>query len=174
MKYQDLNSEKYLKSKLKAPRGRAPDPAYIEGQRILVEAMKYLAQQDPAGNREAVLLLSEHFRTRFRISDHPGVGSNEPVAQPSEPQSGKVDIEKRVRARLRIYPQKLMGLAPKRLPDAEEQRNPQTTSEKEGFYLAVGPDVSVKQLKATLETLADYYRACGGAGFHAEVSGETS
>jgi hypothetical protein len=50
---------------------RTRDPRYIEGQRTLVEAMKYLAQQDPDRNREAILLLSEHFRTRFRMSDRP-------------------------------------------------------------------------------------------------------
>jgi hypothetical protein len=33
--------------------------------------MKYLAQSDPKGNREAIELLSEHFRTRFRMSDSP-------------------------------------------------------------------------------------------------------
>jgi hypothetical protein len=49
---------------------RNSDPRYIEGQRLLVEAMKYLAQ-DPDKNRDAVLLLSEHFRTRFRMSDRP-------------------------------------------------------------------------------------------------------
>ncbi|HEV3036769.1 MAG TPA: hypothetical protein VHA33_03185 [Candidatus Angelobacter sp.] len=48
------------------------DLRYIEGQRLLVEAMKYLAQQDPAQNRDAVMLLSEHFRTRFRMTDRPG------------------------------------------------------------------------------------------------------
>ena len=56
-------------------RSRGPkssDPRYIEGQRVLVEAMKYLAQQDPTQNREAVMLLSEHFRTRFRMTDRPG------------------------------------------------------------------------------------------------------
>ncbi|HEY6305494.1 MAG TPA: hypothetical protein VI488_03425 [Candidatus Angelobacter sp.] len=47
------------------------DARYIEGQRLLVEAMKYLAQQDPDGNKEAIMLLSEHFRTRFRMSDRP-------------------------------------------------------------------------------------------------------
>lgn len=51
---------------------RSSDPRYIEGQRLLVEAMKYLVQQDPEQNRDAVMLLSEHFRTRFRMSDHPG------------------------------------------------------------------------------------------------------
>lgn len=50
---------------------RNQDPRYIEAQRLLVEAMKYLAQQDPEGNKDAILLLSEHFRTRFRMSDHP-------------------------------------------------------------------------------------------------------
>lgn len=47
------------------------DPRYVEGQRLLVEAMKYLVQQDPARNKDAVMLLSEHFRTRFRMSDRP-------------------------------------------------------------------------------------------------------
>jgi len=44
---------------------------YIEGQRVLVEALKYLVQQDPGQNRDAVMLLSEHFRTRFRMTDRP-------------------------------------------------------------------------------------------------------
>ncbi len=52
-------------------RPQSEDPKYIEGQRLLVEAMKYLVQQDPEQNKEAVLLLSEHFRTRFRITDRP-------------------------------------------------------------------------------------------------------
>lgn len=47
------------------------DPRYVEGQRLLVEAMKYLAQSDPVANREAVTLLSEHVRTRFRMTDSP-------------------------------------------------------------------------------------------------------
>ena len=51
---------------------RTLDPRYIEGQRLLVDAMKYLAQQDPDRNKGAIMLLSEHFRTRFRMSDHPG------------------------------------------------------------------------------------------------------
>ena len=50
---------------------RVQDPRYIEGQRLLIEAMKYLIQQDPDANKGAVLLLSEHFRTRFRMSDRP-------------------------------------------------------------------------------------------------------
>jgi|SRR5882724_5589499 len=47
------------------------DNRYVEGQRMIVEAMKYLAQTDPQGNRAAVEFLSEHFRTRFRMSDSP-------------------------------------------------------------------------------------------------------
>ena len=50
---------------------RKSDPKYIDGQRVLVEAMKYLAQSDPEQNRPAIQLLSEHFRTRFRMSDKP-------------------------------------------------------------------------------------------------------
>jgi hypothetical protein len=50
---------------------RVKDPRYIEGQRVLIEAMKYLIQQDPENNKTAVSLLSEHFRTRFRMSDRP-------------------------------------------------------------------------------------------------------
>jgi hypothetical protein len=50
---------------------RSSDTRYIEGQRLLVDAMKYLAQQDPEENKPAILLLSEHFRTRFRMSDRP-------------------------------------------------------------------------------------------------------
>jgi len=52
-------------------RDRSSDPRYVEGQRLLVEAMKYLAQSDPSANRNAIELLSEHFRTRFRMSDTP-------------------------------------------------------------------------------------------------------
>ena len=50
---------------------RTSDPRYVEGQRLLVEAMKYLAQADPRANRGAIEFLSEHFRTRFRMSDSP-------------------------------------------------------------------------------------------------------
>jgi len=52
-------------------RVRTSDPRYVEGQRLLVEAMKYLAQADPIKNRVAIELLSEHVRTRFRMSDSP-------------------------------------------------------------------------------------------------------
>jgi hypothetical protein len=52
-------------------KARKQDPRYVEGQRLLVEAMKYLIQQDPQRNKDAVSLISEHFRTRFRMSDRP-------------------------------------------------------------------------------------------------------
>ncbi len=51
---------------------RRSDPRYLEGQRLIVEAMRYLVQ-DAAGNRDAIELLSEHFRTRFRMSDRPAM-----------------------------------------------------------------------------------------------------
>jgi hypothetical protein len=52
-------------------RESSPDPRYVDGQRLLVEAMRYLAQSDPVNNRDAVGLLSEHVRTRFRMTDSP-------------------------------------------------------------------------------------------------------
>jgi hypothetical protein len=52
-------------------RQRTSDQKYIDGQKVLVEAMKYLAKADPEQNRPAIELLSEHFRTRFRMSDSP-------------------------------------------------------------------------------------------------------
>jgi len=52
-------------------RERTADPRYVDGQRLLVEAMKYLAQTDPVSNRSAIELISEHVRTRFRMSDSP-------------------------------------------------------------------------------------------------------
>ncbi|MGE5111845.1 MAG: hypothetical protein ACM3JB_13370 [Acidobacteriaceae bacterium] len=52
-------------------RHRSPDPAYIEGQRLLVQAMSYLVKSDPEANRSALELLSEHVRTKFRMSDSP-------------------------------------------------------------------------------------------------------
>jgi hypothetical protein len=42
-------------------RERTADPRYVDGQRLLVEAMKYLAQAaqaDPVANRGAIELLS--------------------------------------------------------------------------------------------------------------------
>ena len=35
-------------------RERTTDPRYVDGQRLLVEAMKYLAQSDPVNNRGAI------------------------------------------------------------------------------------------------------------------------
>jgi hypothetical protein len=52
-------------------RERSSDPRYVDGQRLLVEAMKYLTQSDPVTNRAAIALLSEHVRTRFRMTDSP-------------------------------------------------------------------------------------------------------
>jgi hypothetical protein len=47
------------------------DTRFIEGQRVLVKAIEYLAKSDIGGNRPAIELLSEHFRTQFRMSDLP-------------------------------------------------------------------------------------------------------
>ena len=52
-------------------RERKADPRYVEGQRLLVQAMRYLAQTDPRKNRPAITLLSDHFRNNFRMSDRP-------------------------------------------------------------------------------------------------------
>ena len=52
-------------------RQRSSDPRYVEGQRLLVEAMKYLAQTDRITHRPAIELLSEHVRTKFRSTDSP-------------------------------------------------------------------------------------------------------
>jgi hypothetical protein len=52
-------------------RERTSDPRDVEGQRLLVDAMKYLTQADPVKNRSAVELISEHVRTRFRMTDSP-------------------------------------------------------------------------------------------------------
>jgi hypothetical protein len=52
-------------------RERTSDPRYVDGQRLLVEAMRYLTKADPVSNRSAIELLSEHVRTRFRMSDTP-------------------------------------------------------------------------------------------------------
>ena len=52
-------------------RERTSDPRYVDGQRLLVDAMRYLAQSDPVANRGAIELISEHVRTRFRMSDSP-------------------------------------------------------------------------------------------------------
>ena len=57
--------------KMPRRRERTSDPRYVDGQRLLVEAMKYLTQSDPISNRAAIELLSEHVRTRFRMTDSP-------------------------------------------------------------------------------------------------------
>jgi hypothetical protein len=54
-------------------RSRSGDPRYVEGQRLIVQAIRYLVLSDPQANVRAVELLSEHFRTRFRMSDNPGL-----------------------------------------------------------------------------------------------------
>ena len=46
-------------------REHAPSGPSIEGERVLVDAMKYLAQSDSVGNRSAIELLSDHIRSRF-------------------------------------------------------------------------------------------------------------
>lgn len=53
------------------PRERTSETKYIEGQRLLVEAMKYLAKQDPRRNRPAIELLFDHFQSQFRVTDVP-------------------------------------------------------------------------------------------------------
>lgn len=55
----------------KSKRKSNPDPRYVEGQHLLVRAMEYLTKTDPTGNRAAIDLLFEHFRTQFRMSDSP-------------------------------------------------------------------------------------------------------
>jgi hypothetical protein len=52
-------------------RERTSDPRYVDGQRLLVEAMRYLTKSDPVSNRSAIELISEHVRTRFRMTDSP-------------------------------------------------------------------------------------------------------
>jgi hypothetical protein len=55
----------------KRQKQRTPDDRFLEGQRVLAAAIKYLSQSDPRRNRGAITFLSEHFRTRFRMSDSP-------------------------------------------------------------------------------------------------------
>jgi len=52
-------------------RERTSDRRYVEGQHLLVNAIRYLTQADPVRNRPAIALISEHVRTRFRMSDTP-------------------------------------------------------------------------------------------------------
>jgi hypothetical protein len=57
-------------------RHRTSDPRYIDGQRLLVQAMEYLVKSDPERNRAAIELISEHVRTGFRMSDSPLKSTN--------------------------------------------------------------------------------------------------
>ena len=52
-------------------RDRTSDPRYVEGQRLLVDAMKYLAKSNKDTNRQAIDFLFEHFQNNFRMSDTP-------------------------------------------------------------------------------------------------------
>ncbi|MGA2203220.1 MAG: hypothetical protein ABSG40_14765 [Terriglobales bacterium] len=52
-------------------RDRTDDSRYVDGQKMLVKAISYLAKADRVTNREAIELLSEHVRTRFRMTDSP-------------------------------------------------------------------------------------------------------
>lgn len=38
----------------------------------------------------------------------------------------------------------------------------------ETFEICFSPDLTGDQIKSCLESLADYYRACGGAGFQSD------
>ena len=55
----------------KRKKKRSDDDRFLKGQRVLAAAIKYLTQSDPRKNRGAITFLSEHFRTRFRMSDSP-------------------------------------------------------------------------------------------------------
>ncbi len=57
--------------KPKRKRPRKESDRFLEGQRVLAAAIKYLTQADPRRNRPAITFLSEHFRTQFRMSDSP-------------------------------------------------------------------------------------------------------
>jgi hypothetical protein len=49
-----------------------PDPRYVEGQRLLMDAIRHLLQTDRAVNRDAAEFILEHVRTSFRMSDVAG------------------------------------------------------------------------------------------------------
>jgi hypothetical protein len=59
------------------------DPRYVAGQRLLVEAMRYLAQADPIANRAAIELLAEHVRTSLNRVDESATQTADP--SPDEP-----------------------------------------------------------------------------------------
>lgn len=52
-------------------RERKGDARFLEGQRLLAQAIKYLTKSDKKANRPAIDLLFEHFETNFRVSDSP-------------------------------------------------------------------------------------------------------
>jgi hypothetical protein len=52
-------------------RERNSDARFLEGQRMLAKAIKYLTKSDKNGNRPAIELLFEHFENNFRVSDSP-------------------------------------------------------------------------------------------------------
>ena len=52
-------------------RERKSDARFLQGQRLLAGAIKYLTKSDKNGNRPAIDLLFEHFETNFRVSDSP-------------------------------------------------------------------------------------------------------
>jgi hypothetical protein len=52
-------------------RERTADPRYVDGQKMLVDAIEYLTKSDRVANRAAIEVLSEHVRTRFRMTDSP-------------------------------------------------------------------------------------------------------
>ncbi len=52
-------------------RERKADARFLQGQRLLAKAIKYLTKADKDGNRPAIELLFEHFETNFRVSDSP-------------------------------------------------------------------------------------------------------
>ena len=58
------------KGKVKRSKGE-PDPRYVAGQRLLADAISYLARTNAWKNKEAISFLSEHFRTQFRMTDRP-------------------------------------------------------------------------------------------------------
>ncbi len=53
-------------------RTQEPDPRYVEGQRLLMDAIRHLLQTDRAANRDAAEFILEHVRTSFRMSDVAG------------------------------------------------------------------------------------------------------
>jgi uncharacterized protein (DUF1778 family) len=56
-------ARRYRKDLRKLP----SNPRKSEGRHILIGAMRYLAQCDPLGNRNAIEFLSEHLRNRFPL-----------------------------------------------------------------------------------------------------------